>query len=357
MTTEEPASFDANTGRLLITHSTDANGNAMPYPSAGGVAYVNVWSMSVYPTAYSPALVYYNNLGGGAANYVAEAASHEFGHNLGLTHHGLGTPLVVNLDGSITSTTPDTEDFSSPSLDNKGIIASPGDVDMFSFQAGAGPLDISIKPAWAAFYRDNLRGANLDIQAVLTDSNGNEITRSDPLDDTFAQITAEISQEGVYNLIVTPVGNINSPYSDYGSAGQYFISGFITPSNGGSGNDSNPIFPPATPVPVAASNNGDGSATFIWIAADENATGFEIQRERKHKKRNSWVDSQVVGATAGDTNQLTDNPGSGEFRYRVKAVNSLYESSWSNWSTVTVTDSNTNGGGGKKTGCHPKRGC
>ena len=43
VTTEEPTSFDRHTGRVLITNSTDANGKAMPYNSAGGVAYIGVW--------------------------------------------------------------------------------------------------------------------------------------------------------------------------------------------------------------------------------------------------------------------------------------------------------------------------
>ncbi len=40
-------------------------------------------------SSYRPAFVYYNNLGGGREDYVAEAASHEMGHNLGLSHDGV----------------------------------------------------------------------------------------------------------------------------------------------------------------------------------------------------------------------------------------------------------------------------
>jgi hypothetical protein len=85
VTTEAPASFGANVGRVLITHRIDANGNAI-YPSAaGGVAYLGVFGESSY-AYYSPALVFYNHLGGGWPAYVAEASSHEFGHHLGLSH-------------------------------------------------------------------------------------------------------------------------------------------------------------------------------------------------------------------------------------------------------------------------------
>lgn len=90
ITTEAPNSFGPNTGWLLFTKDWDKNGNAMPSQGAGGVAYVGVWGRSNY-SYYQPALVYYNRLGGGAANFMAEAGSHEMGHNFGLGHDGSST--------------------------------------------------------------------------------------------------------------------------------------------------------------------------------------------------------------------------------------------------------------------------
>lgn len=87
VTTEEPAVFTTTTGHVLITHDVDANGINMPALNAGGVAWVNMFGKSNY-FEYSPALVYYTNLASGYAPYVAEAGSHEFGHNLGLSHDG-----------------------------------------------------------------------------------------------------------------------------------------------------------------------------------------------------------------------------------------------------------------------------
>lgn len=87
VTTELPAAFGPTVGRILITHNVDANGVNMPAFGSGGVAYVGVWGASNYGY-YSPALVYYNALGNGYAPYVSEAASHEMGHNLGLSHDG-----------------------------------------------------------------------------------------------------------------------------------------------------------------------------------------------------------------------------------------------------------------------------
>ena len=88
VTTEEPNSFDRYTGHILVTHTVDELGADMPSNSGGGVAYVGVFGNSNYHTYYSPALVYFNHLGSGGETYIAEASSHEFGHNLGLSHDG-----------------------------------------------------------------------------------------------------------------------------------------------------------------------------------------------------------------------------------------------------------------------------
>jgi hypothetical protein len=90
VTTEEPSQFTNTTGRVVITRDDDENGVAMPYAGAGGVAYINVWGRtgSYGYEYYSPAFVYYDNLGNGQARYVAEAVSHELGHNLALSHDG-----------------------------------------------------------------------------------------------------------------------------------------------------------------------------------------------------------------------------------------------------------------------------
>ena len=49
---------------------------------------------------YSPALVYYENLANGQPRYVAEAASHEAGHNLSLSHDATGSSSYYSGHGS-----------------------------------------------------------------------------------------------------------------------------------------------------------------------------------------------------------------------------------------------------------------
>ncbi len=86
VTTERPAAFGSRTAHALITRSTDADGAANPSSTAGGVAYVNVFGASYYAT-YRPGWIYYNNLAS-TESYIAEATSHEMGHNMGLSHDG-----------------------------------------------------------------------------------------------------------------------------------------------------------------------------------------------------------------------------------------------------------------------------
>jgi len=293
VTTEDPGTYDRYTGHILVTHTIDGAGKNMPSNGGGGVAYVGVFGNSSYHTYYSPALVYYNHLGGGGETYVAEASSHEFGHNLGLSHdgttsgttyyqgHGSGlvswapimgnsyynnltqwskgeytganqtqndltiidgrlgsvgddhgdtpataTALDVGGDGSVISSNPE-HDPHNILPENKGVISSSSDVDVFSFAAGSGIVNLAITPAWDAFYRStSRRGANLDIDAELRDVSGEFVTSSDPADNTSATINTTVSA-GTYYLLISGVGNAVTPYSDYDSLGQYFINGSV----------------------------------------------------------------------------------------------------------------------------------
>ena len=294
VTTEAPAAFGPNVGHILITSGTDAKGDLLPHGnSAGGIAYVGVWGSSSYPY-YQPALVYYDNLGAGYPPYVAEAASHELGHNLALGHDGTSTkgyytghgsgvtswapimgvgyytsvtqwsngeypdannvqddlsiiqnqltyrnddhgntpisasPLLVDSDGFIASSNPEFDPLN-VRTDNKGIIETATDTDVFYFDTASGDINLIINPAWDAYTRTSLRGANLDIKATLTDGFGTVIV-SDVLNETNAVIS-NIVIAGRYYLTIEGVGNASTPYSDYGSLSQYYISGSVVPAS------------------------------------------------------------------------------------------------------------------------------
>ncbi|MFO1528231.1 MAG: zinc-dependent metalloprotease family protein [Kiritimatiellia bacterium] len=98
VTTKLPATFNTRTIRCLVTGSADSTGLAMPSSTAGGVAYVSVFATSSM-AYYSPAFVYHNNLSN-VESYIAEACSHECGHNLGLSHDGTSTLAYYGGHGS-----------------------------------------------------------------------------------------------------------------------------------------------------------------------------------------------------------------------------------------------------------------
>jgi hypothetical protein len=98
VTTQPPSTFTSRTAVALITRKTDANGAANPYNNGGGVAYVDVFGRSDFAT-YSPAWIYHDNLNNNES-LIAEAASHEIGHNLGLSHDGTGNSEYYGGHGS-----------------------------------------------------------------------------------------------------------------------------------------------------------------------------------------------------------------------------------------------------------------
>lgn len=240
--------------------------------SAGGVARVGSFNYSTD----TPAFVFEAQLGNGHEKYTAEAITHEAGHTLGLSHDGasgtsyyqghgsgetgwapiMGVGYYKNLTqwsrGEYSGATNTQDDLAiitggngfgyrvddhggtagaatslnstGTSVSGGGIIERNTDVDVFSFNTAGGAVDLSID----AFER----GANLDVLAELYDAAGSLVFSSNPLNLLSATISTAIPA-GQYFLHVSGAGQ-GSPstgYSDYGSLGQYSISGTIAPSS------------------------------------------------------------------------------------------------------------------------------
>jgi hypothetical protein len=276
VTTEDPgadalnrsSAADSQYGtRVLITPSTDAAtkicGNA-----CGGVAYVGVYNL-VGSSYYHPAWVFPQLLSN-VDKYIAEAASHEAGHNLGLWHDGTSTvgyytghhnwapimgvgyyePLVQWSSGEYSDANNGQDDVAvmqtyglplraddhgsnfvtATALGKKrsasGIIGQRTDVDVFSFRRSCkGKATITVKPA------DN--SPNLDAQLKLYTFGGLQLASNNPLSgeasyDVATGLKATIKRKlGVKNyfLAVDGVGALTpaTGYSDYGSLGKFSI--------------------------------------------------------------------------------------------------------------------------------------
>ncbi|MCY2977408.1 MAG: cadherin domain-containing protein [Planctomycetota bacterium] len=191
------------------------------------------------------------------------------------------------------------------SISKLATIEQPGDFDFFKFQTGAGVVDITIDPyvndLWTSdgsggyvnsiesSFLDGTRwnenqGSNLDVEATLYDDAGNVIAVSNPagLRASFSNLSLRI---GTYYIRVDGVGfgdpRANPPtgYSDYGSLGQYLISGTIASSIEIGITDVSVYIENTAPIPIASNatvstfniNTFDGGILQFAIA-----TNFQV---------------------------------------------------------------------------------
>jgi PKD repeat protein len=237
---------------------------------AGGVAYLNSFTWN----SDTPCFVFTAQLGSGNAKYTAEAASHEAGHTFNLSHDGqlangtaaavgyyqghanwapiMGvgyykdvthwskgeypyannlqddTAIIASITGyrvdahgdSIANATP----LTGTSLSASGIIERRTDADLFGFTTGAGPVSFTVNPATIS--------PNLDLQLALYDGLGNLVTSVAPT--TLAATLSTTLAQGTYYLAVDGVGTGDplTAYNDYGSLGQFSLTGSVIPVNG-----------------------------------------------------------------------------------------------------------------------------
>ncbi|MCC7390423.1 MAG: S8 family serine peptidase [Phycisphaerales bacterium] len=83
---------------------------------------------------------------------------------------------------------------------------------------------------------------------------------------------------------------------------------------------------PAAPTPIATTEGQPGALTFTWTDNSNNETGFTVQRQQK--VGSTWTNTTTVGTLPANATSSTDSPGSGAWRYRVRASNGAGNSSW-----------------------------
>ncbi len=117
------------------------------------------------------------------------------------------TPLVIGTGGSVS---------------NSGVIASPDDIDAFTFTTGGGSLNLQFNGA--------VNSPNLDIEAKLYNSAGTLVATAGPANQLHATLSTSVSA-GTYTVTVDGVGNgtwASNGYDDYGSLGDYTITGTVS---------------------------------------------------------------------------------------------------------------------------------
>ena len=243
--------------------------------TCGGIAYVGVFNSTT--DRYKPALVFYNMLGGGDEKAVAEAISHETGHNMGLSHDGTSKTAYYGGQGSdpVTGWAPimgvgyykslvqfsrgeyaganNKEDdfavmqsyglplraddygssiytataFPGTGSSVDGVIEQASDVDVFSIAAGAGTLTASVSPA--------SRSPDADLELTLMDGSGSILATGNPLNQLDASVTFTLPATGTYYLAVRGTGQddpASTGYSSYGSVGNFRLTADYTGASG-----------------------------------------------------------------------------------------------------------------------------
>ncbi len=314
----------------------------------GGIAYVGSFDWN----SDTPAYVYANRLSDGAS-YIAEAASHEAGHTLGLSHdgqdptsqsqtgyyygHGSGVtdwaPIMgVGYNANVTqwskgeylNSNQKQDDLAIVTSQNSGVSYRPddhgntfaaaaslsgsltdgnykvetyglisrsgtlNDLDVFSLNVGgAGTVSLSLGACTPVFVSGSsdysyvpLSATNLDIRACLYDLSGNLIAESNSTSNLGGTISASGLATGTYYLTVdgtsfgSPLANPPTGYTDYGSLGNYMITGTYTfgaGSGSGSGGGSTPAATLAASKASVSTSEGGSSERFTISAANATA--------------------------------------------------------------------------------------
>lgn len=320
--------------RVLISPSSNASSQICS-GGCGGVAFLGVFDLTSSHDYYQPAWVFPQSLGQSTKS-IAEAASHEAGHNFDLSHDGTASagyytghamwapimgvgyskPVVQWSQGDYPGATQFQDDLQviadngAPRRTDEagatvGTATSLGsatayltmrtDTDVWALGTCTGSVTVTAAPAAVS--------PNLDIEVALLNSSGGTVASANPASaysssDVATGLGATVSSSvsaGTYFVRVDGVGNGSfgsaTGYDDYASLGAYTLASTGC-AGGGGGPD--PVVP-GVPTSVAVTPAGDGqSATLTWSPPTSNGgsavTGYVVQRS-------GAVAQQVTAAT------------------------------------------------------------
>ncbi|GAA4696406.1 hypothetical protein GCM10023226_38560 [Nocardioides nanhaiensis] len=329
--------------RVLVTPSEDPFAKICNR-ECGGVAYLSVFDQ--VGSGFQPAWVFPQALGDDSKN-IAEAASHEAGHNLGLDHdgtattgyytgHGIWAPIMgVGYDRPLVQWSAGSYSGANNPQDDLGIlsgylgarpdeatgsvatpaslplgdavIGTPGDVDTFVLGACAANAVVQVQPSALA--------PNLDVRATLVDADGVERASAAPVSGPGSRATASglgasltVPSGDGWVLTVEGVGQgswSGGGYDDYGSLGAYTVS-----APGCDGALAEGV--PGEPDQVVGSAAGTDSLTLTWAPpasqGDGPVTGYIVSRSGSATTERVGADARshtFTGLTPGTTYELS----------------------------------------------------
>ncbi|MDQ4097510.1 MAG: fibronectin type III domain-containing protein, partial [Actinomycetota bacterium] len=296
--------------RALISPSTSA-ASKLCNGGCGGLAYIGVFD-TTNSARYQPAWIFPQNLSNNTKS-IAEAVSHEVGHNLGLNHDGVtggssyygghatwapimgvgyNRPVTQWSRGGYKGANNDQDDLSviaangvqvrldeadsslsppTPPPAETAYITSDADRDVYALGICSGPLTLAADPASQSPNPD-LRLSLLDVTGRAVAVDNPTSSAGSPARDAMSGMDAALSRtvaDDWYFVAVEGVGN-GSPskgYDGYASVGAYTLT-----VDGSCQSDTSDL--PSAPQTVEASTDGS-SATVQW-AAPASTGGSEI---------------------------------------------------------------------------------
>lgn len=330
--------------RCIVTPTNDVA------PGAGGVAYLNSFSRAG-GSQFSDDIPCWS-FNNGSVRDMVMTISHELGHTFGLSHDGLsnsegtqeyygghgtgatswgalmgapfGRPVTQWSKGDYTDSNEDEDDLAIISgtangfgyrdddisnntgtarpvsdlifgvLNEPGVISSETDVDVHTFNSGAGPINVTVSPLTTE--------PNLDVILELLDSTGTVISTAN----SPATLTASISRTltfGTYYLAIrrtgtgVPLDPSPTGYVPYGSLGGYRISGSFTPL---------PLIPTITLEPSSPPS----------AIVEGRPVSFSVQVISNSPVKYQWV--KIVGGMPQNIRGATSST------YRIPAVNATH---------------------------------